>query len=254
MMNSIIENMLNHRSIRNYTDEKISHEDLNLILKAACNGSTLGNMQLFSIITTEDKAMMEKMAPYHFNQPIATNAPLILTFCADFHRFNQYCKYRNCETEAYSNFQSYHWAVTDAIIAAQNACSAAESLGLGLCWLGTITYNVDNFIEILHLPKHVIPVACISIGHPAENPELTQKLPLEAIVHSETYQDYDEQKIDQFFQSREIDPYTIETLKENKMDNLAQDYTERRYKRIDNEYFAKVLYETLKKQGFNFPN
>ena len=149
-MNPTIETILNHRSIRSFTEEKITSEDLQLILKAACNGSTTGNMQLFSIIVTQDKEMMQKMAPAHFNQPIATNAPLILTFCADFHRFNKYCEYRGAETEAYSNLQAYQWAVTDALIAAQNACVAAESLGLGLCWLGTITFNVDKFVEILN--------------------------------------------------------------------------------------------------------
>ena len=89
-MNDTLKIMFDHRSIRKYTDQAITKETLQQILKAACNGSTMGNMQLYSIIVTQDKEKMQEMAPFHFNQPIATNAPLILTFCADFNRFNKY--------------------------------------------------------------------------------------------------------------------------------------------------------------------
>ena len=249
-MNETIQNILAHRSIRKYTEQKISKETLTAILQAACNGSTMGNMQLYSIIVTEDKEMMKEMAPFHFNQPIATNAPLILTFCADFNRFNKYCELRNAPVDAYSNIQSYHWAITDAVIAAQNACVAAESLGLGICWLGTITFNVDKFINILQLPKSVIPVACISFGYPDENVELNDKLPLEAIIHYESYNDYSEEDIDRLYEEKEKHPNTLKLLEENKLDNLALIFTLNRYKKKDNEYFADVLMRAIKKQGF----
>lgn len=219
-------------------------------MRAACSGSTMGNMQLFSIIVTQDDEMKRKMAPFHFNQPMATQAPLILTFCADFHRFNRYCEFRQAETEAYSNLQSYHWAVTDALIAAQNACVAAESLGLGFCWLGTITYNVDKFVEVLELPRHVVPVACITMGYPAVRPALTQKLPVEAMVHRETYHDYDETSINHIYEEKEASEETHQILEENQLENLAQVFTQRRYTKKDNEYFAEVLTNVIKKQGF----
>ena len=238
-MNKTIETILQHRSIRKFTTEEVSRKDLELILRCACNGSTLGNMQLFSIIVSTDKQMMEKAAPLHFNQPIAT-----------LHRFNRYCEYRDAATDCYSNLQSYQWAVTDAIIAAQNACVAAESLGLGICWLGTITYQVDKFIELLKLPKNVIPVACISIGHPDEQPELTDKLPVEAMIHQEVYQDYSEYDINKLYKEKEAHPNTIKILEENKLDNLAQVFTERRYTKKDNEFFAEVLKKALQDQDF----
>ncbi len=249
-MNETLNTIFEHRSIRKFKDEKISKEVLNLILKAACSGSTLGNMQLFSIIVTEDKEMMRKAAPAHFNQPIATNAPLMLTFCADTHRFNKYCEYRGAETTAYCNLQSYQWAVTDAIIAAQNACVAAESLGLGFCWLGTITYNCNDFIKLYQLPENVMPVACISFGYPDENPPLTDKLPVEAMVHHEVYEDYNEVKINKLYKEKEEHPNTIALLKENNLENLAKIFTERRYVKADNEHFAEVLAEALRQQKF----
>jgi len=249
-MNTILENLNQHVSIREYSDQTVSEEVLNQILKAACNGSTMGNMQLFSIIVTQDDEMKRKLAPFHFNQPMATQAPLILTFCADFRRFNRYCEFRDAETEAYSNLQSYQWAVTDALIAAQNACVAAESLGLGLCWMGTITYNVDKFVETLQLPRHVIPVACIAMGYPVAKPSLTQKLPVEAFVHRETYHDYSREDIDRLYAEKEQSEETKQLLEENQLPNLAQIFTQRRYVKADNEHFAQVLIDTLEKQGF----
>ena len=249
-MNETLNTIFNHVSVREYLDRKVDDETLNLILKAACSGSTMGNMQLFSIIVTRDEEMKKKLAPLHFNQPMATQAPLILTFCADFRRFNRYCEFRDAETEAYSNLQSYHWAVIDALIAAQNACVAAESLGLGFCWLGTITYNVDKFIEVLDLPKHVVPVACIPMGYPVAKPALTQKLPVEAMVHYETYQDYDKENIDRLYAEKEASEETQQLLRENDLPNLAQIFTQKRYTKADNEHFAKVLLDALKKQGF----
>ena len=249
-MNNTIETILKHRSIRQFTDEKVAPDTLELILKTACNGSTTGNMQLYSIIVTQDKERMKEMAPFHFNQPIATNAPLILTFCADFNRFNKFCLYRDANTQAYSNMQSYHWAVIDAVIAAQNACVAAESLGLGLCWLGTITYNVDKFIDILKLPQHVIPVACIAFGYPDNIPELTDKLPFESFVHQEYYHDYNKENIDRIYKEKEENPNTLKLYAENGINNLAKIFTEKRYCQKDNEHFAQILVNTLKTQGF----
>ena len=249
--NPTLETLFNHVSVREYSDRPVEEETLNLILKAACSGSTMGNMQLFSVIVTRDEAMKAKLAPFHFNQPMATSAPVILTFCADFRRFNQYCRFRDANTEAYSNLQSYHWAVTDALIAAQNACVAAEALGLGFVWLGTITYNVDKFVDALQLPKHVIPVACIPMGYPVKKPALTQKLPVETFVHREVYRDYDEQRIDEFYREKENSEETANILKENPdCDNLAQVFTKHRYTQPDNEHFAQVLKETLERQGF----
>lgn len=249
-MNSTIDTLLNHRTIRQYQEKKIEEEKKEFILRSACNGSTMGNMQLYSIIVTEDKEMMRKAAPYHFNQPMATEAPLILTFCADFNRFNKYCKFRDADDTAYNNMQSYHWAVTDALIAAQNACVAAESLGLGICWLGTITFNCHKFIEFFQLPQGVFPVASITFGYPVETPELTDKLPIEALIHSEVYHDYAEETINELYYEKEKHPNTIALYEENQLHNLAKIFTEKRYKKPDNEYFAKILIDMLIKQNF----
>ncbi len=249
-MNGTLETLYGHVSVREYEGRKVEEGTLDRILKAACSGSTMGNMQLFSIIVTEDEAMKQQLAPYHFNQPMATEAPLMLTFCADFHRFDRYCEFRDAGTDSYGNLQGYQWAVTDALIAAQNACVAAEACGLGLCWLGTITYNVKDFIRILKLPKHVIPVACITMGYPKQKPSLTRKLPVQTMVHREVYRDYDRESIDEAYRGIENSEETARLLEENGQPNLAQIFTKKRYVKKDNEFFSTVLAEALKEQGF----
>ena len=249
-MNETLKTLLQHRTIRKYSDQPISDQDLELILKAASSGSTMGGMQLYSIIVTRDKEKMKEMAPFHFNQPMATQSPLILTFCADFNRFNKYCSFRDADTTAYNNVQAYHWAIMDAMIATQNACVADESLGLGICWLGTVIYNADKFVDYLKLPAGVVPLVSITVGHPVEKPEPPYKLPLEAVVHYEEYQDYNEQSINRLYKEVESHPQTLQLLEENQLPNLARIITEKRYKKEDNLYFTTVINQVLKKQGF----
>ncbi|MCL2246454.1 MAG: NADPH-dependent oxidoreductase, partial [Lentimicrobiaceae bacterium] len=116
------------------------------------------------------------------------------------------------------------------------------------CWLGTITYNADKFIEALQLPQHTVPVACIALGYPDENPELTDKLPLEALVHYETYNDYNKESIDWLYADKEAHKNTLRLLEENNLPNLARIFTERRYTKADNEHFTKVLKKVLEEQ------
>ncbi|MDR1792298.1 MAG: NADPH-dependent oxidoreductase [Bacteroidales bacterium] len=248
-MNSTIEILQNHRTIRSYTQQPISEQMLEQILRSAIQGSTTGNMQLYSIIVNRDEAIKKQIAPLHFNQKPVLEAPLILTFCADFNRFIQWCNYRNAP-HGYDNMQCFSWAVVDAVIAAQNACIAAEAMGLGICYIGTVTYNVKPLKEIYHLPKYVVPIACITVGYPAENPPLTDRLPPEAVIHHETYQNYSETSINQFYKEKENSDLTKRLLLENQVDNLAQVFTQKRYTKKDNEYFAKEFTDFLKEQGF----
>ncbi|MBO7648411.1 MAG: NADPH-dependent oxidoreductase, partial [Bacteroidales bacterium] len=100
------------------------------------------------------------------------------------------------------------------------------------------------------LPRHVVPVACITMGYPAVRHALTQKLPVEAMVHRETYHDYDENTVNRIYGEKESSEETRQILEENQLENLAQVFTQRRYTKKDNEYFAEVLANVIKKQGF----
>jgi nitroreductase len=245
----MIDTILNHRSIRKFKSENPDKSLLSKILEAGTRASTTGNMQVYSIIVTTQPDIKEKLWEAHFKQGMVLQAPVILTFCADFNRFNQWCLQRNAEP-GYDNFLSFITAAIDALLVAQNVCIAAEANGLGICYLGTTTYMADKFIEILNLPKGVVPVTTIALGYPDETPELTDRLPLEAVVHYETYKNYTSDDIDTLYKDKENLQSTKELLKINQKETLAQIFTDKRYTRKDNILFSQTLLETLKKQGF----
>jgi nitroreductase len=241
--------LLSRRTIRKYSDRDISEQDLNYILEAATRASTTGNMQVYSIVVTRDRAMKELLAPAHFNQKMVTQAPVMLTFCADFNRFTKWCRQRKAEP-GYDNFLSFVTAAIDAIIVAQTACVAAESRGMGICYLGTATYMADKIIDILRLPAGVVPVTAITIGWPDEAPEQPDRLPLEAVVHREVYTDYPAGQIDTIYAEKEGREDSAKFIAENGKETLAQVFTDVRYKKADNIHFSKSFLEVLRKQGF----
>lgn len=244
-----LDTIFQHRSIRKFTDKQIDDEVLNNILNAAFRGSTTGNMQVYSIIVTRDQKNKEAILPFHFNQQMVANAAVVLTFNADFNRFNKWCEQRKAEP-GYDNFLSFITGAVDAIIAAQNAVIAAEAQGLGICYLGTTVYTADKLIEFFNLPKGVVPITTLVIGYPDEMPELVDRLPAEGIVHYEKYQDFTPSDIDAIYKEKESLESTKDLIEENKTETLAQIFTQKRYTKDTNIAFSKVLLEVLKKQGF----
>ncbi len=241
--------LLKHRSIRKFRPTPIPEETLRELLEAASRASTCGNMQLYSLVVTRDAALRAALAPCHFNQPMVTEAPCVVTVCADVHRFSMWCAQRDADP-AYDNFEWFVNAATDALLAAQNLCIAAEMQGLGICYLGTTLYTAGDIARILALPKGVVPLTTIVVGYPDETPELADRLPLEAVVHYERYTDYTAAEIDELWAEREESDLTKRLLAENGLPNLAQVFTQRRYVRKDNLAVSKAYFELLKEKGF----
>jgi nitroreductase len=239
----------NHKTIRKYTPDPIAAKLLREVIESGCRASTTGNMQVYSIINTTDKLLKEKLAPAHFNQPMVKNAANVLTFCADFNRFKRWCELNGAKP-GYDNFLSFFTAAIDALLVAQNVAVAAEHHGLGICYLGTTTYNADKIIEILNLPAGVVPVTTLTIGWPDEDPAQVDRLPIDAILHHQQYADYTNEDIKRWYSFKENLPENIKFVKENSKESLAQVFTDVRYKRADNEHFSTVLLSVLKKQGF----
>lgn len=242
---------LRHRSsVRNFRPDPVPADILDDILAAAIQASNTGNMQIYSIIvTTREDLRAELCQQAHFNQQMVKTAPVHLTFCADLSRFNQWCKQRGAEP-GYDNFLSFFTASVDAIIAAQTACVAAESHGLGICYLGTVNYNAETVGQILHLPEHVVPVAAVVLGYPAQQPPVTHRLPMEAVVHRETYSAFTAQQIDALYAEREASDETKQLIEINKTPSLAHIFTDKRYTKANNEAFSKALLTYIDKQGF----
>lgn len=216
---------------------------------AGTRASTTGNMQVYSIIVTRDQEMKKRLSPAHFNQPMVTEAPVVLTFCADFNRFNLWCRLRDAEP-GYDNFLSFMTAAIDALLAAQTICNAAEEEGLGICYLGTATYNADSIIEVLELPRGVVPVATVTLGWPAQVPEQPDRLPLEAVVHYEKYHEFTPELIDSLYREKEARADSRQFIAENNKSTLAQVFTDVRYKKADNEHFSEKFLDVIRRQGF----
>jgi len=239
----------NHRTIRKYTAQPIENELLQNLLKASCRASNTGNMQAYSIVVTTDQTIKEELAPAHFNQSMLTQAPVVLTFCADFNRFTQWCSLRNADP-GYDNFQSFMATTIDALIAAQTFCIAAESVGLGICYLGTTTYNAQPIIDALQLHKLVVPITTITVGYPDGEFPQTDRLPLEAVVHYEKYNQFSENAIDSMYHEKENSEFYKQFIAENGKETLAQVFTDVRYTRTANELFSEKFLDVLRKQGF----
>lgn len=241
--------LLDRRTIRKYSSEKVDDKSLNEILSMGCRSSTTGNMQVYSIVISQDAERKNELAPFHFNQKMITDAPVVLTFCADFNRFNKWCLLRNAEP-GYDNFLSFMNAAIDALLVAQTVCIAAESKGLGICYLGTTIYMAHKIIEVLKLPKGVVPVTTVTIGWPAEMPDQVDRLPLEAVIHNEVYSDYSNKDLEIYYKEKENREDSQQFVIENNKETLAQVFTDVRYKKADNEHFSKMLLQVLKDQGF----
>ncbi len=245
----MIESIKNRRTIRKYSTKKISKEKIFSILEISSRAATMGNMQLYSVIVTQDEQSKAALAPFHFNQPMVTSAPMVLTFCADFNRFSRWCEERNAKP-GYDNFLSLLNAVSDTLLLTQNFCTLAEDEGLGTCYLGTTIYNAAEIIDTLHLPKLTLPVATITVGYPDETPEQPDRLPAEAFIHKETYQDYTPESINRLYEYKESLPENKHFVEINNKETLAQVFTDLRYTKDANEAISAKLLDTLRKQGF----
>ena len=244
-----MKSILTRRTIRKYTDRAVSDELLNRLMTEAARTQTMGNLQLYSVIVTRSDEMKAKLSPVHFNQPMVKEAPVVLTICADFNRTSFWAKCRKAEP-GYDNFLSFINAATDALLYTQTLCNLMDEEGLGYCYLGTTVYQPQQIIDILQLPQLVMPVATLTVGWPAEESPLSDRLPLESFVHQETYHDYLSMDIDTYYKYKEELEDNRHFVEINNKETLAQVFTDIRYTRKDNEAISKELFATLVRQGF----
>jgi nitroreductase len=246
----MLEKMKERRTIRQYTSQDIPDELLYELLEVAARASNTGNMQLYSVVITRDQSRKERLAPAHFNQAMVTGAPVVLTFCADANRFVKWASCRKADA-GFDNFQTFMAAVIDSMLFAQTFCVAAEEAGLGICYLGTTTYNAAPIIDALSLPRLVVPVTTVTAGYPADPlPGQPERLPPAAIVHQEQYADYTESAIDALYRDKEALEANRRFVEENGKETLAQVFTDVRYSRRNNEFFSEEFMKVLKSQGF----
>jgi nitroreductase len=256
-MKTVLDTIHDHRSIRSYKPDPVPDDLLQTIIEAGIRASSSGNMQAYSIIVTRDRALREQLYAPHMEQNMVLDAPVLLTFCADFHRMREWLKASRAE-DNFDNFMSFMIAAIDAVLVSQNVALAAEAHGLGICYMGSTLANCDQIGAILKLPKNVVPVAGFSLGYPNEDPAPRDRLPFDGLVHYETYQDYDNERIQEIYRERETAgwerymsiPSLREMVEESGVENLAQLYTSVKYDQESHQDFSKTVLNYLDAQGF----
>jgi nitroreductase len=241
-----IQVMKNHRSIRKFTNEKVSPALLEEIVNCGFRASNTGNMQLYSVIATQEEPLRTELCGLHFGQ--CATAPLWLTVCTDVARYHQYCRVNQCD-EPYGNLLWFISALVDASLFAQNLCVAAEAKGLGFCYLGTVNYNTRQSAELLQCPKGVVPVIAIAMGYPDEEPRRSERLGLDAVLHNETYHTPTDAELVESHRVRDEDPFNRRMVEENGTRNYCEIFTTKRYPRSMNTAVSNDLLQFLKDSG-----
>lgn len=238
--------LLNERcSVRNFRDQEIEPEIIDLLMLTASNAPSGGNNQPVSIIKIRDKETREKLAEMCW-QPFIGKAPLNLLFCLDLHRNEMLADYGDVPYTAGHSFRHFWISFQDTLIAAQNVCTAADALGLGSCYIGSIMEHFDACVEMFLLPKLVVPVVLVVIGYPAAEPKYRKKFSPEVMVHDERYQPYDAMNLYAKYSERENDHHY--ELNERNTDTFHAVC-----RGVKGKEYADELMERIKKRGWLSP-
>lgn len=222
-----------HRSIRQYKPDPVHPDLISKVLKDAVAGtSSSGNLNSFSVVLTRDEEKRRKLWSFHFEQDMILQAPLLMTFCADWHRTREWLKQRDAR-DNFNNFLGYHVALVDAAILAQSVALRLEEEGLGICYLGTTLNAMKQIGELLDLPEACVPITTLVVGWPDEAPSKRDRLPLEGLIHEEIYQRPSPEDIDRIYREKELRgwerymsyPHLKQAAEERGITSLAQFYT-----------------------------
>ena len=243
MPNPVIDCLLNHRSIRRFKSDSVPAELLDEILRAGTRAASAGNLQAYSLVVIDDPERLEKMT---------FGAPLAIVALVDLYRLKRWFELNDAPfyfDQAVNVFIAY-W---DAVIALQNIVVAAEGLGLGTVYVGLVLSK--NVQEWLDAPEYVFPAGLLFIGHPDESPELRPRLPLDAVVHRNSYHVPTDEEIRAHFHDKnkqwdELPQAKREKLREKGIENYAQFKTLGHYTPEFIRSESEKVIENLKRAGF----
>jgi len=258
-MNDLPSVLRRHRSIRRYLPTPLDPALVaEVCADAIAGGSSSGNLNSVSIVLTRDPERKHRLYELHLEQPMVLEAPLVMTFCADWHRTRTWLRQRGAR-DNFNNLLGYHVAAYDAMIVAQNVCLGFEARGLGICYMGTTLYSLPDLVEFLQLPQTVVPVTSIVAGFPAEDPPKRDRLPVSALLHDEVYRMPSGADIDATYTERErrgwqrymSSPEIKAGIEAAGITSLAEYYTSKI--KYDPDYFVPKSGEIralLERQGF----
>lgn len=212
-MNPTLDVIMNRKSVRAYEDRPVSAEAKDAILNAALRAPTAGNMMLYTVIEVEDQPIKDRLVKTCDNQPFIAKAPYVLLFLADYQRWYDY--YLASGVQAVAELYDREvrrpqegdllLACCDTLIAAHTAVIAAESLGIGSCYIGDILENYEIHRELFDLPQYVLPLSLICFGYPTRGQmerKQTERFDREFIVHQNSYRRLDESSLERMMKSR----------------------------------------------------
>ena len=213
-MNQVIETLLKRKSIRAYEDREIEPDIKATILQATLRAPTAGNMMLYSVIDVTDQHIKDKLAITCDNQPFIARAPMVWVFLADYQRWHDYFLHCDVDKVCARDGKSMRTpeegdlflACCDALIAAQNAVIAAESFGVGSCYIGDIIEQYEEHKKLLSLPQYVFPICMLVFGYPTEQQKqqrMTTRFDEKFILFENGYRQLDSSELDEIFAERE---------------------------------------------------
>ncbi len=258
-MQTVAQTLLNHRSIRQFKPDEIPQVILDEVLHEAIVGtSSSGNLNSYSMIVTRDPARKRRLYELHSEQEFVLQAPLVITFCADWHRTRQWLRLRGAR-DNFNNFLGYQVAANEAMLISQSVTLGFEARGYGICYMGTTLQAMGAIAEYLNLPETCLPITTIVVGVPDEQPERRERLPMQAYVHNETYRETSASELEDLYRAREDSgwqrymsmPHLRAMCEEGGITSLAQMYTSP-YKYDPDAYAAtsRQVLEALRERGF----
>jgi len=203
-MNELSRLLNRHRSIRRYRPDPVDPALVRQVCADAIAGSSSsGNLNSVSIVLTRDAERRRRMYELHFEQPMVLQAPLVVTFCADWFRTREWLRRRGAR-DNFNNLIGYHVAAFDAMIVAQNVCLGFEAHGLGICYMGTTLHSMGAIADYLELPDTCVPVTTIVVGWPDEDPDKRDRLPPSGFLHDERYRRPTDAELEAIYERREV--------------------------------------------------
>lgn len=247
MMNEVIQTLLNHRSIRSFTEEALSEEQIRLIVQSAQQASTSSYMQAYSIIGVKKKETKEKLAELAGNQSYVAQNGHLFIFCADLYRHELASQMEGVDVkDSLQSTEKFMVALIDAALAAQNAAIAAESMGLGICYIGGIRNNSEKVSGVLKLPNLVIPLFGLVVGYPSKQSSQKPRLPLEHIYHEEHY----EQNTDSYIEELETYNEIIQTYYKERTNGVRSETWTQQMTTMLAQPKRLYMKEFVQKRGF----
>ena len=243
--NETMKLLIGRASCRNFSDDRIPVDVLQLVLEAGVHAATGGNLQPYSIIKIEEEETRQKLAEW-CGQAFIRKAPALLLFCIDWHRIERWARLEVAPFTATSSFRHFWISFQDTMICAQNICTAADALGLGSVYIGTVLEFFPELREMFQLPTGVFPVVLLCLGYPKTKPRPREKLSVDVIVHEERYHEMaDEELLDAF---NEKYPGHRVQITEERLETISQVCRE-----VHGEEFAKKCVEKIRETGYITP-